>query len=141
MNFQEFINKIPKSVEFKNVYHYLRIEFYCDKRCRIYFGNLFSIDSLYDGDLTESYNTIKEKLSKYKQDNIQYKKYALDGSELGVALQKVLTNNPDINNLSTNKLSKLTDEELCLLFERYNVVRTSDRMLDCRNLFLNIVQN
>lgn len=141
MNFQEFISKLPKSIEFKNAYHYLKIEFYCDKRCRIYFGNLFSVDVLYDGDLTESYNIMKENLSKYKQNNIPYKKYALDGSELGFALQKVLTNNPDINNLSTNKLSKLTDEELCLLFERYNVVRTSDRMLDCRNLFLNIVQN
>ena len=141
MNFQEFISKLPKSIEFKNAYHYLKIEFYCDKRCRIYFGNLFSVDVLYDGDLTESYNIMKENLSKYKQNNIPYKKYALDGSELGFALQKVLTNNPDINNLSTNKLSKLTDEELCLLFERYNIVRTSDRMLDCRNLFLNIVQN
>lgn len=141
MNFQEFINKLPKSVEFKNAYHYLRIEFYCDKRCRIHFGDLFFIDILYDGDLTESYNIMKEELSKYKQANMQYKKHALDGSEFGMVFQKILTNNPDINNLSTNKLSKLTDEELCLLFERYNVAKTGDKTVDCLKLFSNIVDN
>ena len=141
MNFQEFISKLPKSIEFKNAYHYLKIEFYCDKRCRIYFGNLFSVDVLYDGDLTESYNIMKENLSKYKQNNIPYKKYALDGSEFGIVFQKILTDNPDINNLSTNKLSKLTDEELCLLFERYDVIRTENKTSDLIKLFSNIVDN
>lgn len=141
MNFQEFISKLPKSIEFKNAYHYLKIEFYCDKRCRIYFGNLFSVDVLYDGDLTESYNIMKENLSKYKQNNIPYKKYALDGSELGIVFQKILSDNPDINNLSTNRILNLTDEELCLLFERYNVTRTGDKKADCFKLFSNIVEN
>lgn len=141
MNFQEFINKIPKSVEFKDVYHYLKIEFYCDKCCQIYFGNLFSIDIFYDEDLTESYNIMKEKLSKYEQDNSRYKKFALDGKELGIVFRKILSDNPDISNLSTNRLLDLTDEELCLLFEKYNVVRTGDKMIDCKNLFANIVEN
>lgn len=141
MNFQEFINKIPKLVEFKNVYHYLKIEFYCDKRCEICFGDLFSIDILYDGSLTESYKIIKEKLSKYEHENSRYKKFALDGKELGIVFQKILADNPDINNLSTNRLLDLTDEELCLLFEKYNVVKTGDRIIDCKNLFSNIVEN
>lgn len=75
------------------------------------------------------------------QNNIPYKKHALDGSEFGIVFQKILTDNPDINNLSTNRILNLTDEELCLLFERYNVTKTGDKKADCFKLFSNIVEN
>lgn len=47
--------------------------------------------------------------------------HALDGSTFGPLIQKLLKYNPEIENLSTNKLSLLTDKELIYICSKYRI--------------------
>lgn len=47
--------------------------------------------------------------------------HALDGSEFGPLFQKLLKYNPEIENLSTNRLSLLTNEELIYICSKYRI--------------------
>lgn len=133
MNFQELIRKLPKSIEFKNNYHYLQISFQGEYLCSISFGDLFFIDVLYDSDLTKQYLNIRDLIIKYEIINNQNKKVALDGSIFGPFFTFILDTNPDIKTFSTNRLSKLTEIELRILCEKYNV--KMDESFDTSILF------
>lgn len=134
MNFQEFIKLLPKSIEFNGEYHYLQIQFNGEYLCDISFGKLFSIDVLYNSDLTNSFNVINDILIKHEIANKKDKKLALDGSIFGPLFLFVLDNNPGIKTFSTNKFSKLTDPELEVLYKIYGIKKSDNKVHDVLNL-------
>lgn len=139
MNFQEFIKVLPKSIEFDGTYHYLQVKFNGEYLCDVSFGDVFSIEILYNNDLTTAFNIIKDVLIKYEISNKKDKKLAMDGSIFGPLFLFILNNNPDIQTFSTNKFSKLTDTELEMLYKIYNIKIVGCKMCDIENLVNSIV--
>lgn len=140
MNFQKFIQLLPKSIEFENEYHYLQIQFNGEYLCDISFGKLFSIEVLYNSDFTNVFIFIKDIIVKYETLNKKDKRVALDGSIFGPLFLFVLNNNPGIKTFSTNKFSKLTDPELEVLYKIYNVKETGNKTFDIKVL-LEVIYN
>ena len=139
MNFQEFINLLPKSIIFDDKYHYLQIKFNGEYLCDISFGEIFSIQVLYNSDLTNAFNVINDILVKYEMINKKDKKLAMDGSIFGPLFLFVLNNNPCIKTFSTNKFSKLTDLELEVLYKIYNIKTIGCKICDIKNLVNSII--
>lgn len=54
------------------------------------------------------------------------KTHALDGSEFGTLMKRLLKHNPEIENLSTNRISLLTNEELIYICSKYRIEFNSD---------------
>ena len=139
MNFQKFIQLLPKSIEFENEYHYLQIQFNGEYLCDISFGKLFSIEVLYNSDLTNPFNIIKDIIVEYETINKKDKRLALDGSIFGPLFLFVLNNNPGIKTFSTNKFSKLTDPELEILYKIYDIKKSYNKAHDVICLVQSII--
>lgn len=139
MNFQEFINLLPKSIDFDGKYHYLQVKFNGEYLCDISFGEIFSIQVLYNSDLTNAFNIIKDIIVKYEMINKKDKKLAMDGSIFGPLFLFVLNNNPGIKTFSTNKFSKLTDLELEVLYKIYNIKTVGCKIYDIKKLVNSII--
>lgn len=139
MNFQEFISLLPKSIEFEGEYHYLQVKFNGEYLCDVSFGEIFSIDVLYNSDLTKAFSVINDILLKYEIANKKDKKLALDGSTFGPLFSFVLNNNPGIKTFSTNRFSKLTDIELKVLYKIYDIKKSDNKVYDIINLFKTII--
>ena len=139
MNFQEFIKLLPKSIEYRGKYHYLQLNFRGEYLCDVSFGDVFSIEILYNNDLTTAFSIIKDVLIQYEIRNKKDKKLAMDGSIFGPLFLFVLNNNPGIKTFSTNKFSKLTDTELEILYKIYNIKTVGCKIVDVDNLVNYIV--
>ena len=139
MNFQKFINLLPKSIDFNGKYHNLEVKFNGEYLCDVSFWEIFSIQVLYNSDLTTAFNAIKDIIVKYETLNKKDKRLAMDGTIFGSLFLFVLNNNPSIKTFSTNKFSKLTNSELQMLYKIYNIKTVGNKMCDVENLVHSIV--
>lgn len=75
----------------------------------------------------------KPKVSRRKKSS-NVPTHAADGSKFGTLFITLLTNHPDIGVLSTNRFSRLTDNELDLICTKLSVSRSSNNLETAHNI-------